>query len=272
MQTRLVLTMTIAMSWFAAAARGHDFWIEPAKFRTAVGEGVEIGLRVGMDFAGEVVIRKAEKIKRFFVVSPTGEVDIPGEEGRAVAGVVTPDQPGLHIVGYQGTRSRIELDATKFEEYLREEGMDHIIELRRQRGQSQHPAREVYSRCAKALITADQPGEGVDRALGFTLELIPKRNPYFLRPGDVLETQLLFRDKPLDGILIVAINRDAPDVRTSARSNADGRVSLPLAKPGVWMIKCVYMVDAPPDADAEWESFWASLTFELPPTAPTGQP
>lgn len=272
MQSRLVLTTTIVMSCFAGAARGHDFWIEPAKFRTAVGEGVEIGLRVGMDFAGEVVVRKAEKIERFFVVSPTGEADIPGEEGRAVAGVVTPNRPGVHIIGYRSTRSRIELDATKFEEYLREEGMERVIDLRHQRGQYQHPAREVYSRCAKALIAVGEPGDGQDRALGFTLELIPTHNPYALRPGDRFDVVLVFRDKPLDGVLIVAMNRDYPDANVRARSDAAGRVSLPLAKPGVWMIKGVHMVDAPSDADAEWESFWASFTFELPATEPSERP
>ena len=33
---------------------------------------------------------------------------------------------------------------------------------------------------------------------------------------------------------------------------------------GVWLIKAVHMIAAPPGSGAEWESFWASLTFALP--------
>ena len=33
---------------------------------------------------------------------------------------------------------------------------------------------------------------------------------------------------------------------------------------GVWLIKSVQMIDAPRGSNAEWESLWASLTFDAP--------
>jgi hypothetical protein len=42
-------------------------------------------------------------------------------------------------------------------------------------------------------------------------------------------------------------------------------VQLPLSEAGIWLIKAVHMIEMPPDNKvAQWESFWASLTFELP--------
>ena len=38
----------------------------------------------------------------------------------------------------------------------------------------------------------------------------------------------------------------------------------PTAVDGVWLVKAVHMVPLPKGQDADWESFWASLTFELP--------
>jgi len=35
----------------------------------------------------------------------------------------------------------------------------------------------------------------------------------------------------------------------------------------VWLVKAVHMIPLPKDGDADWESFWASLTFELPAQA-----
>jgi hypothetical protein len=31
----------------------------------------------------------------------------------------------------------------------------------------------------------------------------------------------------------------------------------------MWLIKAVHMIPAPSGANADWESFWASVTFEL---------
>jgi hypothetical protein len=38
----------------------------------------------------------------------------------------------------------------------------------------------------------------------------------------------------------------------------------------MWLVKSVHMVPAPAGANAEWASFWASLTFEMPTTMVEG--
>jgi uncharacterized GH25 family protein len=62
---------------------------------------------------------------------------------------------------------------------------------------------------------------------------------------------------------VVAINRSKPSEKVSARTDASGRVRLNLRQPGMWLVKAVHMVPAPAGANAEWASYWASLTFEL---------
>jgi hypothetical protein len=32
---------------------------------------------------------------------------------------------------------------------------------------------------------------------------------------------------------------------------------------GVWLVKAVHMIPAKPGTNADWESYWASLTFDL---------
>jgi uncharacterized GH25 family protein len=73
-----------------------------------------------------------------------------------------------------------------------------------------------------------------------------------------LKLQLLFEGKPLAGALVTAIHRDDTTKRVSARTDAKGAVSLPLAG-GVWLIKSVHLVRG---REQTWESLWASLTFE----------
>jgi hypothetical protein len=47
---------------------------------------------------------------------------------------------------------------------------------------------------------------------------------------------------------------------------ARGQVRLPLAAPGEWLVKAVHMVALEGVPEADWQSYWASLTFALPST------
>ncbi len=255
----------VAAFFAAAPLLAHDFWIEPTTFRPAVGATVGIALRVGEGFRGDPVPRTPARILQFILVSPSGKTPIDGVPGHDPAGVARVSEPGLQLVGYRSSSSKVELEAEQFEAYLKEEGLERIVALRARRGESGKPSREVYSRCAKSLLAADGAGKsGYDRVLGFTLELVPEKNPYAFRTGGSFPVRLLYRGRPLGGALVVAVNREAPEKRLSARTDRKGRVSLPLAPRGAWLVKAVHMVPAPADSGADWESLWASLTFELP--------
>ena len=124
--------------------------------------------------------------------------------------------------------------------------------------------RESFIRCAKSLVLAGPPDAAHgDRPLGFTLELVAERNPYALATGQELPVRLTNQNRPLAGALVVAINRQNPSEKLSARTDADGRVRFRLPRGGMWLVKAVHMVAAPAGADADWVSFWASLTFEM---------
>jgi len=124
--------------------------------------------------------------------------------------------------------------------------------------------RELFSRCAKSLVLSGtvQPTEG-DHALGFTLELVAEKNPYTTTAGQELPVRLTYEGRPLADGLVVAINRNNPTEKLSARSDANGRVHFRLPQGGQWLIKAVHMIPAKADALADWESFWATLTFEI---------
>jgi hypothetical protein len=221
-----------------------------------------VALRVGQDFQGDPVPRDDRMIVRFVAVGPDGEVPISGLPGTHPAGFARIQAPGLSIIGYRSRRTPIELAADKFEKYLAEEGLERISQARARRGETGKPGREVYSRCAKSLLIAGPaPASGSDRALGLTLELIAESK--LDKPGD-LPLRLLYEGQPLVGALVVALNRAAPEKKLSARTDGRGRVVLALSQGGVWLIKCVHMVPAPADTGADWESLWASLTFEIP--------
>ena len=246
----------------AAPVFAHDLWIEPTTFAPRPGQLVGVKLRVGMNLEGDPVPRYASLIRQFLVATDSDRKPLPGREGADPAGFLRATGTGMEVLGYFSSPSRIELPAEKFNAYLEDEGLDPVIAARARRGQADTPGRELYSRCAKSLILSGPASEAKgDRRLGFPLELVAERNPYALRDGGDVPIRLLWQGRPLEGALVVAVNSAAPKEKLSARSDSEGRVRFRLRPGGMWLVKAVHMVPAS-GADADWQSYWASLTFE----------
>jgi hypothetical protein len=238
----------------------HDFWIEPSVFEPAIDTVVRVFLRVGTGFIGDPVRRSSDAIDAFFVAGPDGRSDVMGREGMDPAGFFRLSANGTTVVAYRSRPSSVSLDAGAFEKYLKEEGLERIIDARAKSGTTASRGVEIFSRSAKALLRAGGDLSGHDRTVGLTLELLPERHPSALPADGRMPVQLLYRGVPLEGALVSALSQDGRPPR-QARTDRHGRVTLPLDT-GVWLIKAVHMVPAPAGSGADWESIWASLTFK----------
>jgi len=259
---RHLVVAGIALS--GAPLFAHDMWIDPTTFFPESGQVVGLRLRVGQDLLGDPLPRDPSLINQFVFEDTAGRKPVVGRDGADPAGFIRVATPGLVVVGYHSNPSAVELTPEKFNQYLKEEGLDSVAALRARRNEMGAKAHEVFSRCAKSLVLSGPANDGQrDRPLGFTLELVAERNPYAIAAARDLPFRLTYENRPLAGALVVAINRVNPSAKLTARTDNDGRVRFRLKQPGMWLVKAVHMIPAPPGASAEWASYWASLTFEL---------
>lgn len=251
----------------AGPVAAHDFWLEPSTYRGEPGRPLTLSFREGHG-EGEPLPRNARRLVRFTLHGPGGSADVPGVDGVHPAGLLPSLEEGLYVAGYLNTPAPHHLPAGRFEAYLRAEGLERIAALRARRDESEAPGRERFYRCAKTLFAVGRGGgESFTRRLGLPLELVPEADPYRLAPGGTLPVRLWFRGEPLAGARVVARPRDGAGEPASARTDARGRAVFPLAQAGRWVVKAVHMAEAPPEAEVDWESWWASLTFQVPPPA-----
>lgn len=246
----------------AVPAEAHDFWIEPGAFRPKPATVVPLRLFVGQDFKGDSVPYFPQKFERYIVAGPGGTQTVPGVLGDEPAGTVAPAAPGLYVIGLHTKPDSVSFDTSdEFEKYLLKEGLERNLALQRQRHKPGKKIEETYFRCAKSLIAAGAAGDDADRVLGFPLELVAETSPY--RTG-ALRLRLLYQDQPLAGALVVAFNRAEPLTKLKQRTDDDGRVEFSLPRSGIWLVTSVHMIPASFFSRYDWNSLWASLTFERP--------
>ena len=99
------------------------------------------------------------------------------------------------------------------------------------------------------------------------LDIIPEKNPYAVQAGSKnavkVRFRVLFQYKPLAGALVKAwyhVPGKAIQLDT-LRTDKKGWITAD-RHPGRYMISCVHMDHTPADKEAEWLSYWGSLSFE----------
>lgn len=271
---RRIITALATFS-LAATTFAHVFWVQPATFRGKPGDILKIQLHVGDTFPGEIVPRNDAKIEKFVVVGPTADIEKPavGRDADPIAAVYRSTEPGTYLITYRSRSTPVTLEAEKFEAYLKEKGLEKIIARRAELKQSTLPGRELFSRSAKAILRiGDKPSDGpATKDMGFRVEIVPKFDPSTLKPGDTLSVVIRSEGKPYVNALVQARQREHPELGIASRTDEQGRIAFKIPRSGVWVIDTVDMFPVVAGMAADWESVWASLTFEVVVSASTGE-
>ena len=271
---RLPSALLVLLLTATTAALAHEFWLEPARFIVAPGTSVHLRRLAGEDFRGEAWAGRSGRLVLLRHYAPgTAPADLrlsASSPDDTIQSTVTFTQPGTHLVALATNNAAITLEADKFSAYLQEEGLDNVLALREQRGQTSAPGREAYRRCAKTLVQAGAPNPADTarawaRPVGLPLELVPEQNPYLLGPEAPLTVRVLRHGQPVAGQLVLLWRRGAQPraLLQKLRSNQNGRVLLHLSGPGPYLVSTVRMESVPAATGADWQSTWSTLTFGL---------
>jgi uncharacterized GH25 family protein len=257
------VALTAALLLFGAVsiATAHEFWVEPSTFSLATGARLDVRLCVGDGSESWPLPRNERRIERFETIGKSGKLPLLGIDGADPAGIARLQMPGGYIVAFESKHTLANMPAAEFSAYLEEKGLEQILKQREQRGETQRGARDAYSRHAKALIRVGESQEElVDRAIGLRLELIAEPE----RRGGERSFRLRHEGKPLANALVTATLLGAAASDLHARTDKHGRATFNLQAAGAWRIAAVHMIKARDATSADWESLWASLTFERP--------
>lgn len=179
-------------------------------------------------------------------------------------------EAGTYVIGVSTQPTIIELSAEEFTEYLRHDGILDTLEAFEKNSELTE-VRERYSKHVRTLVqVGDERSADYSKPLGYPVEILLDQNPYDLDVGDELSFRVLFKGEPVDNQIVRASYegfhaRDASHDHTNAydlRTDEEGRVRFRLTEEAVWYIALIHM-EKVDDAEVDYESNWATVTFEL---------
>lgn len=264
MKLKILSTFIFALL-LTANAFAHEYWFEPEKFVLAPNEKTTVHLYVGDGLVKDREERafQTEKTPVFQLFSAGNTMNLKTSltDGATPIYNFSAGKPGNYLLGMERNWSYIKLESGKFEDYLREDGMEYIIAERAKLGEQNREGRERYSRYLKSLLQVGERRDAIyQKTLGQKLEIVPLENPYSKKIGDNLKFQIFFDGKPLADRSVYADNRGSATQKMTTDKN--GKITVKIDKNGLWLVRLVNMQRCRQDCgEADWESFWGAITF-----------
>jgi uncharacterized GH25 family protein len=260
------LILTVGVVGFYVLVQAHEFWLQPRKYRLAVGEELKFNFKVGENFDGEdwdLEKHKVEKLELHTATKATDLRKLVKADGRDRISLKM-NEEGTQLIAMQSNYAFIELEGEKFNAYLKEDGLEDIHEMRTKNNLLDKPAKEFYGRFVKLLVqVGNKKTESFKKAIGTPIEIIPLQNPYSLKSGDYLECKVLFNGKPLiEQMVKVWYKINTTTFLQNMYTEKDGTVKFPLSSKGPWMVSTVKMIPSEKEG-ADYQSMWSSLVFEI---------
>ncbi len=98
---------------------------------------------------------------------------------------------------------------------------------------------------------------------GLRMEIVPQASPHALRRGATLRVVVLFEGEPLPDVTVVGGRAGTPAHRVRAVTDSNGGASVLLEEAGRWYLRALHVIRLQDDPQADWESFWTTITFEV---------
>ncbi len=252
--------------FFAVQAHAQDYWLQPDKFFYKTDEECKISFKTGDNLKGQSWSLKKENIVRLEIDNLTASTDLKGlaKTGEKENLIIPVKKEGTQLIIMQTSDELITSEAAVFNAYLKDYGLDDVIAQRKKAGTSDNPATEKYACFLKLMIQCgDTKDDTFKKVVGLPIEIVPDKNPFAVKIGDIMHFKILFHGKPLFGAEVKIWNHNG-NLTTTQRifTQQDGTIEMPVSNSGSWLLNVTKMV-AVNSGEVAWRSYRGSLLFGI---------
>jgi hypothetical protein len=241
-------------------AMAHDTYLMPETFFPKAGQKILVSVHSSDGFPKSENPVDSSRIVKSELVVKGKATPVTGYQIVERASHVEITAPGTAAwLTFQTQGRLLQLEAPKFLEYLKHEGLTNVIKDREAKGESNTKSRERYAKFAKTYFAGPN---FTSEAAGMLIEFVPLQDP--AKKAAALPVQLLFRGKPAADVQVIRSTIGGPEGThlVIGRTDSQGKINVPLAGVGKHRLHAIVM-ERVRETQVDWESHWASLTFEV---------
>lgn len=266
LKTLMALAITLLVT---AAASAHDLFMKLDSYFLAPNTRASVRLLNGTFQKSDGLVAR-DRFRDISLNAP--DLSVPAsqsvtwrDEGKTTVMEVKTGGTGTYLVGVSTNPREIDLKAAEFNDYLQHDGIPDTLADRKKTGELNKDVRERYSKHVRAVFQVGYKlSDDYKRQLNYPAELIPQQNPYALKVGDTITVLCTVEGQPAKHQFVMAgwESRNGKLHTLETRADSDGFARVKLAGAGKWYIKFIHMAPLS-DPNLNYESKWASLTFEI---------
>lgn len=250
-------------------ASAHDLFLKFDSYFLKPNSKVTVRLLNGTFRNSENPVARDRMVDVSFI-KPSGERTHPSltdwrDEGKTALLDLQTGEAGTYVAGLYTQPRELAQKAAQFNGYLTHDGVPDTLAARKRDGELNKDVRERYSKHVKAIFQVGEARTDAFKiALGYPVEIIPQQNPYALKSGQSLDVLCVKDGQPLAGQFVLAGRELNGKELTmpSVRTDQNGLARIALKGAGKWYVKFIHLT-AVKDAQVNYESKWATLTFEV---------
>jgi len=263
------IVMAFALALVTGVASAHDLFMKLDSYFLAPNTRASVRLLNGTFQKIDGLVAR-DRFRDIGLYGPdlTGPISQPltwRDEGKTTVMDVKTGGPGTYLAGVSTKPREIDLKAPEFNDYLQHDGIPDTLAERKKNNELNKDVRERYSKHVRAIFqVGDKLSDDYKRQLNYAAEIIPQQNPYALKVGDTITVLCTVEGQPARNQFLMA-GWESPDGKLhplETRADSGGFVRVKLTGAGKWYIKFIHMTPLS-DPNLNYESKWASLTFEI---------
>ncbi|WP_115462189.1 DUF4198 domain-containing protein [Winogradskyella aurantiaca] len=207
LEINLLLSLGLLIAFFVLT--GHDLYLKMDTYFLRPNQDATLSLYNGTFEKSENIITR-DRMLDASVVMQGERMTINPDKWMDKDSTITylpfsAGNSGTYVAGVSTKPRNIELEAEKFNDYLKHDGVLDMLDKRTKKGLLEEDAVESYQKHVKAIYqVGNKKTEDWNTVFGYPIEFVPQSNPYNSYTGDSLKVQLLLDGQPLANQLVYA--------------------------------------------------------------------